>query len=685
MFLRSASKILSWKSVALQILLVMILLAASISAGVASDKDKDKDKDIKAKVKEKVKLGEAKLPHIKTKPQAAPSNIKAGSLVDEELQGANLVDPIDLKILVISADGSESDYLAITTFLKQIGIPYDTLIATQKTLTRDMLWDGGVHGYYQGIILTTGNLAYDAGGGNWMSAFDDEEWRTLWEYESIFGIRQVTAYTFPYGPPDNYGLNLIAYTDTASQPLQTNLTAEGERVFPYLNPNNPITIRHAWTYLAKVISDAETTPLITTSDGYAIASVHRYQDGRENLTVTAANSPFLMHSMLTYYGIINWVTKGLFLGERHVNICAQVDDLLIDNDIWDTSALSDMTGLTYRLNRNDFLASVRWQNTLRASNSNFSSFMLEMAFNGEGASGIYRPDDLTPAVINNQRNFNWVNHTYSHENLDSITYRAALSELSKNHDVAKNRLRLTNYSKNTLVQPEVSGLFNPAFLRAANNFGIRYLIADSSQNAWRNPSPNSGFYSTYQPKLLLIPRRPTNLFYNVTTPAEWTSEYNFFYGPQGYWGSVWDHNLSYNEILDKESDVLLSYLLKWDVNPMMFHQTNLRAYDNTNSLLGDLLKTTLNKYERVYRLPVRGLSQNDVGKLMADRMAYDSSGVSASLIPGESITLTTSKEVLVPVTGVVYGYDREVYGGQNISYIKLIPGQSVVVPLPAQP
>ena len=42
--------------------------------------------------------------------------------------------PIDLKLLVISADGQETDFLAITTFLNQIGTPYDTLIASQQQL-----------------------------------------------------------------------------------------------------------------------------------------------------------------------------------------------------------------------------------------------------------------------------------------------------------------------------------------------------------------------------------------------------------------------------------------------------------------------------------------------------------------------------------------------------------------------
>ena len=256
----------------------------------------------------------------------------------------------------------------------------------------------------------------------------------------------------------------------------------------------------------------------------------------------------------------------------------------------------------------------------------------------------------------------------------------ATTELSQNHTVATNQLSLTHYFRDTMVQPDVSGFNNPEFLRAAADFGIRYLIADTSQPGWNNPSPNVGFYSSYQPNLLIIPRRPTNLFHNVSTPDQWVSEYNHFYGPGGLW-PYWDHDLSYSEILDKESEVWLSYLLKWDLDPLMFHQSNTRAYSGTQSLLGDLIDATFAKYNRHYNLPVRNLSEHEVGINMANRMAYNASGVRASIFAC-SLTLTVTNPAVVPVTGLAYGADREVYGGQNISYLQLNADQTVSLPAP---
>jgi hypothetical protein len=143
----------------------------------------------------------------------------------------------------------------------------------------------------------------------------------------------------------------------------------------------------------------------------------------------------------------------------------------------------------------------------------------------------------------------------------------------------------------------------------------------------------------------------------------------------------WDHDLTYAEILDKESDMWLSYLLKWDLDPLMFHQANLHAYAGTQSLLSDLIDATLAKYNRVCNLPIRNNSEHNVGIRMAQRMAYNTSGVKATLVPGTSLTVTSPTGVLVPVTGVSYGNNREDYAGETISYIQVDAGQSVTIPL----
>ncbi len=587
-----------------------------------------------------------------------------------------------MKLLLIAADGNETDYPALRAFLDQIGVPYDVLLAAKTPLTAGTLSDGASHGFYEGVILTTGNLTYfDAAAGQWRSAFNDAEWTTLWDYEREFGVRQVTSYTYPAGAPDNYGLTLVGYRDTTSAPLTATLTSAGRAVFPYLNPATPVAFTNAWVYLATVANTAVTTPLLTTPEGYAIASVNRYADGRENLAVTAANNPYLLHSRLLSYGLINWITRGLFLGERHVGMDVQVDDILIDDDVWDAAANSDLTGITYRLSGSDFRAGLTWQRRAQTRSPIFSGVRLEMAFNGEGASGIYQPDTLTPTVRALQSSFNWVSHTYSHENLDPLDYATATSELARNNTVATTQLRLSSYQKDALVQPDISGLTNAQFLRAAKDFGIRYLISDTSRPGGGNPTPNAGFYNGLEPSILVVPRRPTNLFYNLTTPAEFVDEYNFYYGPGGVW-AYWPRPLSYAEIVDHESDNLLGYLLSWETDPWMFHEPNLRAYDGVHSLLSDLLDATFTKYQAVTNLPIRNLSEHDVGLQTARRMAYNTSGVTGWLVPCSSLTLSVRSTATIPVTGVVTGAS-ESYGGQPISSVQVDASAPTTIALPA--
>ena len=624
------------------------------------------------------------------------------SVATDQVQAsaAEAAKPIDMKLLVIAADGKETDYPYIRATLDQLGIPYDVLLAATDALTPDKLFDGADHGYYQGIILVTGGLVYyDSTAGNWPSALDTTEWNTLWAYEAAFGVRQVTSYTVPGSYPDSYGLSYVGYQDVTNQSLTATFTAAGSQVYADVNTSSPITLTNTWVYFGTVIDPAVTTPLLVTSQGYPLASITTYPDGRQNLAITAGNNPNLIHSLQLSYGTINWLTKGLFVGYRKAWIDTQIDDLFIDSDMWDTAAMTDTTGKTYRLSGTDFTKAVFWQNNVRTKYPLASSLTLEWAYNGEGAVGIFRNDTLTPIVRLNQGQFSYVNHTYSHLNLDvPTTYQQALTELQKNAQTAAN-FRFTRYFKDALVQPDISGLDNPEFQRAAVDFGTKYLISDTSRSAWNNPSPNAGFYSTYQPSILIIPRRPSNLFYNLATPAQWVSEYNCYYGPTGTCANgafrYWSKNLTYAEILDKESNLWLQYLLKWDLDPLMFHQANLRAYPSTSqypnaypgykSLLGDLIEATLVKYSRVSKLPIQFITQHNIGVKMADRMAYNSAGVTATVIPCTSLTLQAANPARIPITGIAYGAaaDHELYGGQNISYVSLTAGQSLTIPLPA--
>src|SRR6187399_394585 len=82
---------------------------------------------------------------------------------------------VDARVLVISADGNDSELDAITQTLGYLGTPYDVMIASSApTLTATNL-ASGMHGKYNAIILTRGNLVLSNG----TSAFTTAEFNTL--------------------------------------------------------------------------------------------------------------------------------------------------------------------------------------------------------------------------------------------------------------------------------------------------------------------------------------------------------------------------------------------------------------------------------------------------------------------------------------------------------------------------
>jgi hypothetical protein len=644
---------------------------------------------------------------------------------------------IDQKVLVLSTDGNEADLPAIEQALSTLGTPYTVF----ETATRDLSaadLKSECNAFYSGVILTNGKLAYD-NNGMWQSAFTPEEWDTLANYEKMFGIRQVTWYTFP---EPRWGLNYpTSSSDYGDAGYATRYANTAQSPFSsYANTANQLKIANAYTYLAKPLTDpsvmssnqvSSVTPLLTDASGNALAALTKYDDGRENLALTFDSNQYLTHAQVLSYGLVNWVTKGMFLGERHVYMDPQPDDIFATSGTWGGNVapaavpcdanLDDPNWSygQYRITRSDVNRLVTWQKAKRAQPTT-AQLRITMPFNGAYATS----DGLRTALDNNQKEFKWLNHTWTHTSWDDaddnplngigpgLTYSAAKLEVTRNNTFASNRgYAPSRYRQTNLVTPGISGLGrrladgssippNGAALQAAYDTGVRYTAGDASRAGIDQPVTdfNEGWYTTaseagYTPpagsqpySILVYPRHTTNLFFNVSTPEQWVAEYNCMYR------SFWGKDLSYNEILDKESDMLLSYLLKGSVDPLMFHQANLRAYSNGKSLMGDLLDATFAKYNALFKLPILSPTVDEVGQKMAERMAYDSAGVTASVGPDQngvqSITLTAQKAAKVPVTGLgprtassPVAYTTESYGGQSISYVSLSAGQSVTIPL----
>ena len=279
-------------------------------------------------------------------------------------------------------------------------------------------------------------------------------------------MRQATLYAYPEAT--DYGLIPIAETGA---PLTTTLTSAGQGVFNYLNPNVEIPVSDAYTYLGVPAPGAVVTPLLefvdtghiyaTAVETYPIVSIFDPVDAGEQMVVTAAayypaTPPVSLHGRLLPYGIINWATKGVFLGQRHLYFEPQVDDVLSYGDRWDPITHTTIFDTGYRLQPSDVDNLLAWMTVFRAT-PNASSFLVEMAFNGEGVDYDSDPNTgqiisgtLTDKLMQTQSNFTWLNHTWSHQDLYTVTYQTAYQEIYSNTLTAQ-RLGFTDYTTSTLL------------------------------------------------------------------------------------------------------------------------------------------------------------------------------------------------------------------------------------------
>jgi len=502
---------------------------------------------------------------------------------------------IDMKVLVIHGNGFtdtlglEHPYTTLKSYLDILGIPHDTVdLSEGETIDEAKLWDGVNHGHYYAIFFTTNS--------DWYPGLSSETQEIIAAYERNFGVRQVTLYAYPY--PEQSGLT--PSTPGINGPMTLTLTSAGQSIFSYLQPDIQITMDETiYGYPAISAGDADVTPLIVDENSDIAMAIFRPGDGREHLVFTwssyyRAVPPNNIHARLLPYGIINWATKGIFLGERHVYFIPQPDDVFFSGDGWNSATQEIIEGEVHRLETTDLDNLVTWMDDLRTNTPNAADFKMEMPFNGEGTEqdreyplGDVIPGTLTARAIELKDEFIWLNHTYTHVDLNPpANETTAHNTIKDNNDLAV-FLTLTNYTTRTLLTGAYSGLTNPNVINAAYNLGIQYMLVDASDApTYTNPSPNTGIAHTLNPEILLVPRHANNIFYFAVTPQDETEYYNIRYPGEP---------LNYEEIIDVITNQSLENLLDFNVNPTMFHMNNVIAYNTptqTNTLLRYLIKKT---------------------------------------------------------------------------------------------
>ena len=233
---------------------------------------------------------------------------------------------VDARVLIITADGTDSGLAAIQSTLqypghavRRPGREHDPPLTADRLAT-------GTHGKYHAIFLSTGNLSVSGG-----SAFTTDEWTTLATYEAQFQARRVALYT---SPSATYGLTNNGAGRSVEDARHDDLHRArhvGVRRDELREPDRDRI--SGWVYPAAA-TDSATRPLLADAAGNIYAAIRTYPDGREALALTFAQATYLMPYLQLAYGLVSWATRGVFVGERHVYAVPQIDDLFLASTIY---------------------------------------------------------------------------------------------------------------------------------------------------------------------------------------------------------------------------------------------------------------------------------------------------------------------------------------------------------------
>jgi hypothetical protein len=590
---------------------------------------------------------------------------------------------VDMKVLLLSS-GGDLQLAAWKTTLDTIGVPYDTFIRSDANpVTTSALQVDDSHGKYNAIIVTDGRLMT-----KWSGVASDTEQATVASYEQRFKVREIAEDTVSSA----FGLEwpTVEGSPTALGVAAT-LTAAGQQVFPYLNPTLSVPYESGlYMYLTPVhgnlsewnswgvtdVTSYDTLvqgPSVTsggTTGPAGIVGIAHHSDGRDEMVTTVNSSDWTTSDKLLHIGMLNWVTKGLYLGYWRNYFTMHFDDVLLADTRWSTTAhcspgTAGCTATTtdIRMTPADVTRAVAWsqQNNVR----------LDLVFNSQGATAKSvgngnakgQQDALTTALLANKATFGWISHTWSHEDFDTADLSTMTTQIKKNIDWATANKLPANPAE--LVTGGHTGLTNPLFPTALSKTGVKAIASDASYPQWASVQPIG--------PATVVPRHPTELAYNVGTNAEQLDQFYTTYGNDpwvnGQGPQTWD---TYLKIA---SNMILQSVVLNDPRPYYAHQNNL-AEDGTFYAVAN---TMLAKYRGWFSVPLAQPTMTEAGKLLNQASAWRaalSAGAVTAYVRDGIVHIISTRSVDIPVTGTTVG---AAYGGSTSGWVTLAPNREVVL------
>ena len=569
-----------------------------------------------------------------------------------------------MQLLLLGLTGAEPAFTAWSLCLRRAGVPFDAVALKDLTTPSEFL-DASGGALYQATILSDAGLIE--------MALEPADRELLEGLERDLGLRRLTAYAYP-GP--EHGLATPHWSGKLEE-VQARLTPAGREIFPYLKDELPID-PGSWVYLARPESPKDFETLVAGPDDTALVGIHHHADGREEMVQLFDANPYQAQGQILRRGQLDWLTGGTHLGYERNYLPVQVDDVLLANHSWSVNGhQSDQRPeARMRMTAADAERAARWVHS--------RGLRLDLACNGggsrdAGANG-NGGDPLLGSLLEHRDAFGWINHTYEHRNLDTLSQAQIEAEIQQNVNWAA--AVGIDVEQNALVTGAHTGLANVAedppraeniHLRGALRAqGIRYVACDASR-----PYPGTGGSAPSPPgtvfaigTAIAVPRHPTVLPHDAATASQVLDRLR----SEGQPGV-----LSFDQVVLGESRRIFNAVLSNDPRPHYFHQSNLIAGDDehASALLYVLLDAVLDRWNTYLSadVPLLQPTLSEVGRLLLSLQAWQlvrAVGSIRAYVDGDRVTVIndSASALEVPLTGV------SAAGPDGCGWVRVQPGET---------
>ncbi len=358
---------------------------------------------------------------------------------------------IGMRVLLITDSANANAAISYGDWentLQREGVPFTSVVTNSSSPGSVALpqlsttaGDGTQVADYEGVVVAvSGQLGLTTA-----------QWTELQTFEHQFSVRQVTAYATA-GPDE--GLT----TDTAGGALplgtQLTLTADGTKVFPYLNKVAVDSTQSTWAYQGTSAPAPGTSvdTLISGPGGSSLLGIYTSADGRQTMFQTFNENQYYLQSQLLRHGELDWLARNTYFGDQRNYLEMDIDDTFTPDDVWDTAThqIDYADADAMRMNPGDVATAATWE-----ANHNFR---LDQLFN-MGGTAAYQADNggTDPLLAAFQANcssncgpgnagagkpysssFGWISHTYDTPYLDAgcATQNYIEAELNENTSAA---------------------------------------------------------------------------------------------------------------------------------------------------------------------------------------------------------------------------------------------------------